>query len=265
MQLQDINPDMEKLTIVMPVRIDSEERKSNLRTVLNHLSELKCRIIVLEADAEPILKSEGWVHIAEYKFVKDTSSVFHRTQYINKLLHISETEIVAVWDTDVLVSYSQITDACRKIQEGYTVVYPYNGQFIMLTEQMSNDVRKKFDITYLQNQRLKSFLGRKLCGGAFLVHRQRYLQCGGENERFTGWGPEDAERLRRVQILGHRVSWCNQYPLYHLYHPRGSNSSYQSEEDATTLRFEFVKICSMDSEELQSYIQDMNTTYKTQL
>ena len=24
------------------------------------------------------------------------------------------------------------------------------------------------------------------------MHRQRYFQCGGENERFIGWSPEDA-------------------------------------------------------------------------
>ena len=114
------------------------------------------------------------------------------------------------------------------------------------------------DIEYLRHQKLDLLIGRKSCGGIHVVHRERYLQCGGENERFTGWGPEDAERLRRVRILGHKVSWCSQSPLYHLYHPRKANSSYQSEQDAIMLRLEFVKICSMIKEELQSYIQIMN-------
>lgn len=260
MQLQDINPDMKKLTIVIPVRIDSEERKSNLRTVLNHLSGLKCRIIVLEADKQSLLDDEYWRHTTEHMFIEDYSSTFHRTRYINKLLQMSKTEIVAVWDTDVLISYSQIFEACNMIQRGYTIAYPYNGQFIMLTEQMSNDIRGNIDLEYLHAQRFRSFLGRKLYGGAYFVHRLRYLQCGGENERFTSWGPEDAERLHRVQILGHQVSWCGQNPLYHLYHPRGMNSSYLSEQEAIKLRQEFVKICSMDKEELQSYIQNMNTS-----
>ena len=30
-----------------------------------------------------------------------------------------------------------------------------------------------------------------------------YLRAGGENEAFYGWGPEDAERVKRLEILDH--------------------------------------------------------------
>lgn len=107
---------------------------------------------------------------------------------------------------------------------------------------------------YLRSMRLNSFFGRRLFGGAYLVHRQRYFQCGGENERFIGWSPEDAERMHRVRILGHKVAWTQSGQLYHLYHPRGASSSYQSKDDADRLRRELVKICSMDKETLISYL-----------
>ncbi len=258
MQLQNMNKINELLTIAIPVRVDSEERKANLHTVLDFLSGLRCRIIVLEADDKPILETEVWLGNAEYIFVKDTSSVFYRTMYINKILQMSHTEIVAVWDVDVFISYSQLYDALCLIQNGYTMVFPYNGQCFMLTEQISYRMRKKIDMEYLRNKKMEMYFGRKSCGGIHVVHRERYLQCGGENERFTGWGPEDAERLRRVRILGHKVTWCSQSPLYHLHHPRGNNSFFQSEQDAITLRLEFVKICNMTKEELQSYVLSMN-------
>ena len=124
----------------------------------------------------------------------------------------------------------------------------------MLSEQMSVHTRKKPDLEYLRCMRLNSFLGRRLCGGAYLVHRQRYFQCGGENERFTSWGPEDAERMHRVRILGHKVAWTQSGQLYHLYHPRGASSCYQSKANADRLRRELVKICSMDKETLISYL-----------
>ena len=44
-----INSISSKLTIVMPVRIDSDERKANLHAVLSHVSRLGCRVLVLEA------------------------------------------------------------------------------------------------------------------------------------------------------------------------------------------------------------------------
>lgn len=244
----------DSFTIGIPVRVDSKERKANLSAVVKHLSALQCRIIVLEADAHPNTDNIGCIDNVDYVYVEDTNTVFHRTRYINQLLQISQTEIVAIWDTDVLVDYCQIFEALQEIRLGATIAYPYDGHFVMLSEELSTQTRGKLDFDYLRNLRMKSFLGRKLCGGAYFVHKQRYLQCGGENEYFTGWGPEDAERLHRVRILGHKVCHISHGELFHLYHPRGINSNYQSTDDARRLREEFVKICCMLPNELKTYI-----------
>ena len=244
----------ESLTIGIPVRIDSKERKANLSAVVKHLSALRCRIIVLEADTHSNAKDIGYTENVEYVFVEDTNTVFHRTRYINQMLLMAQTETVAIWDTDVLVDYCQIFEALQEIRLGGTIAYPYDGRFIMLSEELSTQTRGRLDFDYLRNLRMRSFLGRKLCGGAYLVHKQRYLQCGGENECFTGWGPEDAERLHRVTILGHKACHISSGGLFHLYHPRGSNSDYQSKEDARRMREEFIKVCCMSPDELKSYI-----------
>ena len=218
----------EHLTIGIPVHIDSAERKANLLTVIQYLTALQCHIIVLEADAQPHVNDIGCAGNVVYQFIEDVKPIFHRTRYINILLQMAQTEFVAI-------------------------SYPYDGRFIMLPEHLSTQMRHNLDYEYLRHLRIPSFLGRKLCGGAYIVHKQRYLQCGGENERFTGWGPEDAERMHRVIILGHRACHIPLGELYHLYHPR-SNSSYQSADDARCLREEFVKICCMSPNELNSYI-----------
>lgn len=243
-----------KLAIVMPVRIDSDERKANLQAVLSHVSVLGCRVLVLEADSASKLAEEVWIKNAEYLFIKDESPVFHRTHYINMLLRKAETDIVSVWDADILVSYEQVAEAISLIEQGCTIAYPYNGEYVMLSDRDSEMTRKAFDIELLKSRRLQSVFGRKFCGGVFLVHRERYFECGGENERFTGWGPEDAERLRRVSILGHRVCWTNAGQAYHLNHPRGKNSDFFEEEAAIRLRKELCRVCSMDRDELKNYI-----------
>lgn len=244
----------ESLTIGIPVRIDSKERKANLSAVVKHLSALQCRIIVLEADTHSNAKDIGYTENVEYVFVEDTNTVFYRTRYINQMLLMAQTETVAIWDTDVLVDYRQILESLQMISHGVTIAYPYDGRFVMLSKELSIQTREKLDFDYLRNLKMKSFLGRKLCGGAYIVHKKRYLQCGGENERFTGWGPEDAERLHRVVILGHRACRIPSGELFHLYHPRGGNSSYQSKDDARNMREEFIKVCCMSPDELKSYI-----------
>lgn len=252
--MQDINTKLEYFTIGIPVRIDSEERKANLLTVLKYLKALQCHIIVLEADAQPHICSFHNAETVEYRFVEDKSEVFHRTHYINQLIQMAHTEVVAIWDTDVLVDNHQIFEALLLIQQGATIAYPYDGRFIMLSEELSAQTRQKIDLDYLRNLKMKSVLGRKLCGGAYLVHKQRYLQCGGENEHFTSWGPEDAERLHRVTILGHSACHIPFGELFHLYHPRGKNSSSLLKDNARCMREELIRVCSMSPEKLKSYI-----------
>lgn len=247
------------LTIIMPVRIDSDERMANLKAVLHHVCGLECRVILLEADKHSAFKDGSEMDVETMKFIRhefveDSSPVFHRTRYINRFLNEATTEIVAVWDADILIAYHQVYEAVDNILKGCTIAYPYNGEYVMLSEVESNAARRNFDIENLKSLKLQSVFGRPFCGGVFLAHRQRYLQCGGENEHFTGWGPEDAERLRRVSILGHSVKWTEEGQAYHLNHSRGKNSDFYSEEDAIRLRKELVKVCSMKKEELQDYI-----------
>lgn len=244
-----------RLTIVMPVRIDSDERKANLQAVSSHISRLGCRVLVLEADSDPKLELEAWMSSVEYLFIKDESPVFYRTHYINMLLRKAETDIVSVWDADILVSYEQVVEAMSLIEQGCTIAYPYNGEYVMLSDRDSEMTRKAFDVEYLKSKRMQSVFGRKFCGGVFFVHRERYFECGGENEHFTGWGPEDAERQRRVSMLGHKVCWTNTGQAYHLNHPRGKNSDFSEEKAAIRLRKELVKICCMDREQLHNYIK----------
>ena len=91
-------------------------------------------------------------------------------------------------------------------------------------------------------EELSPVLKRPFCGGAFFVNRQKYLSLGGENKHFIGWGPEDAERLRRVEIMEHSVKRTKYGKAYHLYHPRNENSRYFDEDTAVELRKEFVKV-----------------------
>ncbi len=241
------------MTIVIPVRVDSRERKENLFALLDYVAPLRCRVIVLEADSQPRLgdKLGGKV---EYVYVQDENPRFHRTRYINVLLGMAMTDVVAVWDTDALVGYVQIAESIESIRRGCTLAYPYDGQFVMLSREFSKGVRNSVDFAYLASLRMAPFLGRKLCGGVYLVHRERYACCGGENELFTGWGPEDAERKHRVLNLGHTVFRCSHGQLYHLYHPRGKNSSFYSKDDATALRKELVKVCGMSGAETRRYV-----------
>ena len=244
-----------ELTVVVPIRIDCRERKENLDTVIHFfLNNTVAKIIVLEADKEqlyhyPISDSRLSIH-----FVEDDDPVFHRTRYLNQLLKMSETDIVGIWDADVILKTSQIIDAVNAVRNSATLCYPYDGRFIYLDQNQSEQARKN-SVSFLNEHSetgMQLSLVRPIVGGAFLVNRQRYIQSGGENENFYGWGQEDSERHKRMEILGEPV--CRiAGEIFHLYHPRGANSLPIGDLERNNIQG-FLNICKMDKEQLTAYI-----------
>ena len=248
----------ERISFVIPIRVDSIERERNLDIVLEQLTVIEnADVYLLEGDRQPLYRLKKDYPNVHYRFVEDFEPVFYRTRYLNQLLQMATGTIVGIWDTDVLIPENQIVEAIRRIQTGKAVMsFPYDGRFYMLTPEDSDLLVKEKNFECLNEWIEKRFLahGPHSVGGAFLVNRKQYLQVGGENEHFYGWGPEDAERAKRMEILGLPV-YRAKGPLFHLYHPRKENSWYGSEELELQNREEFLKVCSMTREELWTYIQ----------
>ena len=128
---------------------------------------------------------------------------------------------------------------------------PHDGRCYTLSSALSRDFRSKrsYNIFREQQNQLNMSFGTWSVGGAFLVNKDAYCRIGGENENFYGWGAEDIERIKRLEILGCPIRRSSG-PLYHLYHPR-TNSHYQ---DMNNLK-ELIKVSGMLPEELIAYIK----------
>lgn len=249
---------LQELTFCIPVRIDSLYRERNLKTVLEfYSSQVECRYIVVEADTVRHIKDLPLVKGLEYEFVKDDNPIFHRTHYINKMLRQANTKLAAIWDTDIIAPIKQLEDAYDLlVSEHQTMVYPYGGCLWMINSFFSELFSRKRDIRLLEDFPMVQILmnGYNAVGGAFLVNIADYKKCGWENEYFIGWGPEDRERYKRLQILGQcpkRVEG----PLFHLHHTRGINSNDTDKSLAYATKKEYCKVCGMQPDELREYIK----------
>jgi len=257
--------ELKHITIAVPLRIDSEERRANLDAVLKYLCCFSgINIIVLEADTmpqyEPDVKCSGF----KYQFIEDHDPIFYRTRYLNLMLRDVQTPIAGIWDSDVIVPMEQVVEAVRYCMSGATLCYPYDGRFCAVSDQLSRLYRDTKGLDILSRNESQHWLmhGRYSVGGAFTVNVEKYLASGGENEHFYGWGPEDTERRERIFNLGlevRRVSGC----LYHLNHPRGKNSNFANRERALANRREYIKICRMNRDELEKYISTWSWIKKT--
>lgn len=243
------------VTFVIPVRIDSSERRENLDVVLEQLAKRRrSKIIVLEADNESKYRVPGDCPNVIYRFVKDDNPIFYRTKYLNELLREADTSIVGIWDTDVIVPDDQIDCSIADIWNGKAVMsFPYDGRFHLCSMEDSFVFRDNRLIEFLKGKKHSDCFIHSV-GGAFLVHKNHYLEAGGENEHFYGWGMEDMERVKRMEILGLPVSRAGGV-LYHLFHYRYENSRFYSSRLEEESRKEFLKVCSMSKDQLKHYVQ----------
>lgn len=253
----------EHLTFILPVRIDSEYRRNNLKAVLNFYGKNPgFRFLIIEADSKARLSQDDYnCRNVTYHFAYDDNPIFHRTKYINQMLRIVKTELAAIWDVDVVCSESQIIEtAGLLLSNGQTMGYPFDGKLWCINAPFSELFRKRLDLSILTDFPQNKYLmcGYYSVGGAFLVNVSLYKNVGWENENFLGWGPEDAERYKRVEILTGSKPFRVNGDLYHLFHPRGINSGPFNENLAYSTKKEYCNVCSMTKDELLKYVKSWN-------
>lgn len=252
----DMSDISHQITIVIPFRIDSPERARNLSLLLDNLANTRIGVFLLEADNQQHYQMNSSNVQAKYFFVKDNSLFFDKTHYLNYLVRMCQTPVVALWDTDIILSHSQLHNAVQSIIEGLCDLnIPYNGEVRMLSSEQTIAYEQNKCYEFLEEQ-MNTFTNmnrRPICGGVVLVNRLVYNLTGGQNESFHGWGPEDAEFIRRFEILGHKVQWEPFGPAFHLWHPSARLAGGADQLWAN--REEFVNVCCMDIEELNNYVQ----------
>jgi predicted glycosyltransferase involved in capsule biosynthesis len=247
------------VTFVIPVRIDSPERSRNLDVLIDFfIRNFDSNILIMEADScqRYFVKNDN--RRVQYFFEEDHRPVFQHTLYLNRLYRKVDTPIIAGWDTDIWVSPNQITNTVEQICSGNAVMgLPYDGHVYKTTDELANLYRETLnsDVLIQNSSDLKLMYGDLSVGGCFIVDTEKYLRAGGENEFFLGWGPEDFERVKRMEILYPQSIYRSVGCMFHLCHPRFLNSWYANQEYEINGKKEFLKVCGMDETELCDYIK----------
>ncbi len=253
-RLLDCKKDLSDFTFLMPLRIDSAERKENADASINFiLRDFNTKFIVVEGDATrnyyPDFKNENF----SYEFIEDENAFFHKTKYINRLIELADTPFVGVWDSDAIIPPGQVFNSAVKIRTGEAVMsIPYDGRVFVCDQYLSGLFKKteKIEILFKHISALPLMYGYHSTGGAFLTNKEEYIKTGGENENFHGWGPEDVERVKRLEILSLPVHF-EDGPFFHLWHPRGKTSRYLDKTNQIKNRREFIETCKKESANLQ--------------
>lgn len=240
------------VTFVLLVRIDSIQRLENTLLVVNMLhSFFDTNIILREASSfnnrilETLLKRK-----VSYEFLIDNDIVLHKTMHFNEMIvkYVS-TPYLAIWDVDIVPDRKSIVDCVNQLRNNLAdVAYPYNGYCYNVSEIFRELFLKIKDIRllYRHQKKLNLLYSDILVGGAIFLSKETFIYSGMENEKIYGWGDDDFYRYYKYNILKLRVHRTNT-SLFHLWHPRGENSSYINYLNKEISKRELALVLNLDS------------------
>lgn len=252
--------DLTQTTFIVPLCIESEDRRKNAEITLSYLCKhLNTNIIIYEYDTESKLKpildkiDSGKTKIDHWFVKNDTGNkVFHRTRFLNEMIMASQTSVVVNHDIDVLLEPNSYLKCQEFILGGHDLIYPYfwgNSQY-QIFRSGRDKLEKTLDLKSLDLSK-ECNLTRSEYGHLQYFKRSAYLEGGLEQESFIDWGPEDQERGYRFQKLGYCVIWSTFF-VFHIEHSRTSSSSQQNPYFKQNVEL-FEKLKKMSKEELREY------------
>jgi predicted glycosyltransferase involved in capsule biosynthesis len=239
-------------------------RLENLLLTLENLeANFDTNIVVVEASYynSGILKQLIGNSVSHY-FIEEKDPIFHRTKHLNTISKKVSTDIIGIWDADVILESAQIMGAIQQLRDkNCDFAYPYDGRFLDTSEIIRNHYLLHKDLNFLKKNSSKMNLlysstkeGNSL-GGAFLISTEKYKLSGLENEAFYGWGMEDGERYHRWLIFNFSV-YRSKGVLFHLSHPRDINGTMRSDYHQAKIDEEMMKIMNSTKEELKTRLSN---------
>ncbi|KAA0679226.1 tetratricopeptide repeat protein [Roseomonas genomospecies 6] len=251
--------DLRDVTMLVPFRADSDDRKRNLRWIVSFLlKHADTTILIGEDKAGPsdvadALGPELAARCRHLHLTGNDTPFTHKAHLINRMVEAAETPIVALHDTDIVVDPVQYALARDAVRGGAAMAFPYNGLFFWILGREVHRFGHTLSAAPL-NAVCPRFplMHRNSPGGGAFFDRAALLEAGGYNERFVSWGYEDDEIVERLRRLGLRVERVPG-PLYHLEHARPENSTDRNPFIAAN-KTELERIQAMDADALRAEI-----------
>ena len=226
------------LTILIPTRIETEDRLRNIISSVSYLlKHVPAKIIVKEVSDQNAFKFRALPEIKKYVDTSNLTCLFEETQeplfckskVLNDLLVASDTKFVANYDADCILPLSSYHEAYDILaNDKADIVYPYQCGVYQWKAKYDMEIYNLF--TYkLSTDMLdcEKTLSNSTIGWTQFVNRQKYIDSYMMNENFVSWGCEDDEFYFRMSTLGNRIARVEDY-VYHLEHSRTDNSWFSN-------------------------------------
>jgi predicted glycosyltransferase involved in capsule biosynthesis len=242
----------DKLTLIIPVQVDHEDRVRNIRTTLSYIKHhFDVNIIISEQDTSSKLHDMCKEFKCRHIYNK-TDDFFNKLKLVNIAAKEVNTPVISIYDADALVRPEQLEGATNAIVSGSAqMVYPYDGKFYDVPVRFFDNINETKDLTNINLEECTLFNSHSV-GGIVMFDREHFWKCGGGNENFKSVGYDDNEIDIRFRILGTKIM-RTQWPLFHLNHTR-VETSFNHNPHINFNRDYCMKITNMNRAQLLEHV-----------
>jgi hypothetical protein len=242
-------------TAIMPVHLDSHDRLENVLEITRYMHHRLCvdKISLVEYDSQPkVLPFVADRPYIRYFFCQQDGRLWNKCRLINTALEWADTQAIAVWDTDAIISLGQLRLALKAVTEGeMCAAIPFESMY-HVDRRYLLDVRSG-RLNHIQAIEHPLFTIERGGGQAcFVANTHKFRHARGANRLFWGWGGEDDEMLLRMHKLFGKVAKVGG-PLIHIAHER-TEQSFPDESYGGLNEGERQRVLDMTVEELQQYM-----------
>jgi hypothetical protein len=207
-------PSAGPVSAIIPVRgTDRSKVLSFVASALRAVCGPGSEVLVCEHDVAPHYR-RAWPEGVRHVFIPATEGeAFNKSKALNAGALAARHPMLLLHDADVWPPSDYVSQCVERMdREGWDAVRPIRFLFLLDESQtqacmQTGDIRGVRNIPYVQqnNPGLSSF-----------VRRDTYMDLGGHDERFSGWGWEDMEFLDRLQ--SRKLNPGSFLPAVHLWH-----------------------------------------------
>jgi GT2 family glycosyltransferase len=262
----EIEYDKEKrgdnVCIAIGHRNSTPDRLSNTKTVIDYYKSIapNAEVMLIEQDATPALQ-ETLRKDVRYVHAYNKGS-YNRSWAFNIAAKLTDRPVLFCMDNDVLLKSHTFYHAVNeKVGSGEFEIYKPYWWFLDLPLKRTHEFKNNgFKFQWADNTlHIRCPHIYWMMGGCVCVNRKKFLEIGGYNEKFRGWGGEDDEFSIRARALANTGKVANgelyDFNLYHLFHNRTQDCT-ENQPGYQANVAELRKVEAMTPDQIRRYAND---------
>lgn len=260
------------VTFIIHLRKDNEERQKNADIVIPYYRQIApgCKFVIVEDDVNKNFEYLAKDNDVTYTLMYNEGQ-HNKCRGYNTGLHASESNVICFLDIDCIVSEENIKKSIDNVDKNKGFTIGYNGVCVYYDYPAKVQIKTidglyDFLASFIDTSKLITeyktenyhIANLHAVGGVLFGKRQTFIDIGGFNPNFKGWGYEDNEIIIRAKKLGIPSFYINTNKPYLLHLPHISKELKNKENTHASYNLneqEYQKIISLNTEQILKYIE----------